>query len=431
MKETRQTMPALLRKLFRRAGFGLLGGILALLLGELFFRLNPYQLPPWYLATLPHGGYQLLHPGVLEETPIGAVPLPLLFARPSSGPVPVLQGSVTRGMVRAQDSPDSEDFPTLVFHQDDLGFAAPGTREGSEDILFIGDSFTVGTGFSDPPGLQLRLHKETGLSIRNLGLPGIGPQRQEFLLSKLGLAGHPQAVIWFFFGGNDIQDEERLERLKANGVELYTERPQAGGLPKSLLLDLMRTWWSSRRPNSAAPLPGFQFPGQPARPLWFGPSLLRAQLLSEQELAQSPGWNSSQEVLRRVSRELAQRGVPFLLVYVPSKPEVYLRYVEPDPGLFRKMLTFDRRLDPELSEEQLWEKALRNSGTLERMLAEFAGGEGIEFLSLTPSLQKQAAEGQLGYFCADSHWQPRGQAVALEPLKTWLNSVLGNGDERR
>jgi hypothetical protein len=396
---------------------------LSLLAAELLFRGFPRLLPPWYRQTLPVGGIELIEPGVLARTPVEGVPLPYGWnsGRRISGPVP--RDLQHMGLVAPADNPDPKRYPEISYRCDGNGFLNPRDLQRADAVL-VGDSFTVAAGVLEPAGLQSLLTEATGLKLWNLAVPGIGPLREEWLLNQVGLALRPQAVIWFFFGGNDLADATRVERYRRGGLRTHADLVPGAHLPRLLTMEVLCEGVKrvARRKSSVTGVPGlvFETPSGSER-IWFLPGHLRRLRTDRETVASSLGWAVTSDVFRRVSHQLERRSVELLVVFVPSKAQVYLPFVKRDPELVHRMASHDLQISQE--PVPFLEHALRNRGAVETLLGDFCRENGISFLSLTPRLEALAASGGLGYLTADTHWNATGQATALEPLQTFLARI--------
>ncbi len=415
----------------RRACFRLLTAALVsatcLLALEGFVRVFPLVLPAWYRSTFPLAGIELFHRGILAETPINGVPIPYRFGAPDDyhGGAPF----DLQAMGLAGENPDLERYPDVHFHYDRWGLTNPRDLE-SADVLLVGDSFTGAMGALSPPGLQATLRQSTGLTMFNLGIPAIGPQREAWLLDNLGLARDPKAVIWFFFGGNDLADAAAVARHQSRGALTYGDLFSDFSWPRSLLLDLVgKTAARHRLPEqgmpekTTTPVPGFSFPASGGdRSLWFHPRYLRELTRTRDQLEADPGWGITTRVLTRVAAGLARRSIRLLVVYLPSKPQVYLPWVRQDKALALRMASFGSRTAVADSADDFWRPATENRGNLDALLNQFCETRGIDFISLTEPLTDLARRGELGYFAADTHWNEVGQGAAVKPLTRWLSS---------
>src|SRR5262249_516173 len=57
--------------------------------------------------------------------------------------------------------------------------------------------------------LQARLSRP----VANLGVAGYGPMQELVVLKREGARLKPSVVVWFFFEGNDVYDDENFEAL--------------------------------------------------------------------------------------------------------------------------------------------------------------------------------------------------------------------------
>ncbi len=422
-----------MRALFIRCAALGLGTALCLAGLEVTLRAFPRLLPLSYRFTLPLHGIELVHPGILERTPVDAVPLPYYQLAGSAYEGSPPQDLQALGLVGADRNPDRERFGTIALRNDAHGLPNESVLEAA-DVVLVGDSFAVSAAVLSPAGLQRRLAQATGLSVYNLGVPAIGPQRELFVLREIGLAMRPRAVIWLFFGGNDVQEAGRVASHLENDVETYADLFSGYVRPRSLVFDLLR-WglreWSpgagspgARHPQQGEPVPPFTFHSREGPvPLWFAPEYLRNLIRTEAEWMADPGWQEVERVLGEIAK-LRGLGAATLLVYVPSKPEVYLRHVDKDEALFHRMASWDLPAPLEGPPEELWRSAIAQGGNLDHVLATAAAAQGIDYLSLTPVLDAAAAKGILAFLQADTHWAPDGQQVAAEPLVAWLEGAL-------
>ncbi len=279
---------------------------------------------------------------------------------------------------------------------------------------------------SSPAGLQVELQERTGLAVYNLGIPSVGPRREAFLLDAVGLGLRPRYVVWLFFGGNDVDEAHRLLQWQEKGIDTYAQLYPGFTYPRSYLADLVAAAVDrrsgTRQPEKPTPLPPFLLApaGQPPSPIWFHPTYLRNLRRSGEDWQTHPGWAATRATLTRVSTVLEDRGIRLLLVYVPSKPQVYLPHVEENAALLRRTASFGRDLPLAETPEELWDSALRNRGSLERLLAGFAEHQAVDFLTLSALFAEAARAGTLCYLSADTHWNDVGQILAVEPIVEWL-----------
>ncbi len=395
------------------------------ILTELGLRAFPGLLPRRYLALFPMHGVEFFEPGILERTPIQGLPLPLVTG-PHRGPPPA--DLVALGIAPAGEGSDARAFPDVEIPADSLGLPNPSELERA-DLVLIGDSFAVAMGAVRPRGLQARLAERTGLTVFDAGVAGVGPVQERWLVEEVALAKRPRCVLWFFFSGNDVTAsyEPLLHRRegRTTWAQAYAERRK----PLLVLPDLVRSWVRRPAASEHPALPGFRFRLADGReqPLWFHPDHVRQLGWSRAEWEAHPVWEAVQQELCAARDACERKEARFLLVYLPSKAEVYLPRVERDPALV--LSTAGATLAEPLAVEpqEFLVKLLANRHALEELVREFCAAEELPFLSATPALEALAERGQLGYLVTDTHWQDAGQEALLEPLLEFLRreKVIG------
>jgi hypothetical protein len=403
----------------------------ALVALELALHLAPGLLPPAYLARFPGNGTEFFHPGILARTPVEGVLLPHL-ASAHHGPPPA--DLVELGLAPAEGAAaDAREFPVVELPADALGF--PNAKDYPQaELVLVGDSFGVAAGARAPEGLQAALERATGLRVCNLSLAGVGPVQERWLVETQALARAPRAVLWLYYSGNDLTAsyEPLLARRDGHGTwaEAWPERAKPSLYLPGVLEALLRPRPAHPQAGTpeAEPLPGFAFPlplagaGGGAQPVWFEPETLRQCGWTRAEWEAHPVWAPVQAELRAARDACAARGARLLLVYLPSKPELWLPLVPPEPELARRTIGFLGNPAPPLEPAALYARLLANRHAHEELLRDFCAAESIPFLSATPALEAQAARGELGYLAADTHWQARGQLALLEPLLAFLRA---------
>lgn len=412
---------------------------------EVVLRLNPGLTPNWYKKKYPPNAIEVFYPGTLAKTPISGVPIPYdLGPRYIKQKGKVFSDIAGRGLLDPTQNPDLLKYNQIEFRIDKNGFINPDDI-ARPDIVFIGDSFTFATGSIHPKGLLLQLEQAADLKILSIAVPGIGPQREEWLLNNIVLPLKPKAVIWFFFGGNDIDDAEHIENYRAENIQNYAQIYKQPSAPRIITLDLIyeftKTKFSEYKEHKNKEknyLPGFVLNNDNQEELlWFLPEYIKRLSLKKTFLNNSRGWQITKEVLLRVSENLKHHNIKFLVVYIPSKPQVYLPYLDKDLELIHRYFKYPENIKYRQYDDKdnliykegsnrNWNASLENRNNLEEIVKKFCESEKISFLSLTPQLENLASQGQLGYFSADTHWNEIGQSTAVKPLKKWINKNLKN-----
>jgi hypothetical protein len=408
------------------------GGVL---FAELSLHIAPSLLPRSYRAGFPANGCEFFHPDVFETTPIEGVLLPHL-ASAHDGPPPA--DLVEMGLAR-DNLFDRQAFPRVELPADALGF--PNTRTHERvDLVFVGDSFGVALGARSPEGLVAALERTEGLAIANLSLAGIGPVQERWLIETRALTLAPKAIVLFYFSGNDLTASYEPFLARRDGKRTWQEAWPERRKPFWILPDLVsKALRTAPPPLVGTPLSGFRFPRADGSTLevWFHPDYLRQLGWSRADWEAHPVWAPVQTELRGARDACTSHGVRFLLVYLPSKPEVLLPYVERNTELARRTIGALGIPPPAGSADELYAALLANRHAQEELIRDFCARENIPFFSATLALEAQAACGELGYLASDTHWQSLGQAALLEPLRAFLRGegLLGedsgaNGEDR-
>lgn len=407
-----------MKRLAVRLGLALLAALLAL---ELALHLFPALLPRAYLAGFPGNGTEFFHPDVFAHTPVEGVLLPHLAAA-HAGPPPA--DLVEYGIAPRDADDDARAFPVVELPADALGFPNASERTRCE-LLLVGDSFGVAAGVRRPEGLQAALERASGAVVHNLALAGLGPVQERWLLETRGLALEPRAVVWLYYSGNDLTASFEPLLARRDGHATWAEAWPERRRPRLYLADLLaKVLRGAPAGPGREPLPGFRFTRADgsAQPVWFEPETLRQLGWSRAEWEAHPVWAPVQTQLVAVRDICRARGVRFLFVYLPSKPEVLLPSVERDPALARRTIAFFGNPAAPEDDDALWDALLANRHAQEELVSDFCARQGIPFLSATPALEAQARRGELGYLVADTHWQSAGQAALLEPLLAFLRA---------
>src|SRR5690606_10990730 len=139
----------------------------------------------------------------------------------------------------------------------------------------IGDSYVEGWYVSDDDTVARRLEAELHAPVANLGVAGYGTLQQQRVVCGDALERHPRVLVWCFFEGNDLYDDQRFEKYVCPTPGADAAAPGPGTAPPD--------------PDSAAPRPTH---GSPER------SFVRAALRALRRLAdplvpnQAPLWGT-------------------------------------------------------------------------------------------------------------------------------------------
>ena len=342
------------------------------------------------------------------------------------------------------------------FVTDALGFRNPESEPTATDVAALGDSFTDAMTLPAELTWPARLARLLGVSVRNYGTAGFGPGQELLVLKEHVRPRHPRRVVVGFFAGNDLLDAERFESFQrdgrsfaspargwrfkdeiarfdrlylmssyegASGLLAALEHQPAEGSPSRSVED-----YSGEDPTaSTTARPGYDrglFTVRVAdRVLQFAflPPYLNSLKLPRAELEASRGWQLTRRSYEEMARLVTAQGGELVVLFIPSKPQVYLPLLEASlpPAELRRALRLclaDQPQPPEL------EVVLRNRLALNDLMREFCAERGIVFLDLTAQLESEVRAGHNVYFPDDSHWNAAGHAVAAQALARRLRA---------
>jgi acetyltransferase AlgX (SGNH hydrolase-like protein) len=278
------------------------------------------------------------------------------------------------------------------------------------DIVVIGDSFIEGWRVSAADLLTSQLAKQLSLTVANLGQSHYGPQQELELLRRYGLRLHPKVCVWAFYEGNDLWDVEGYNRTTSNwerfSKKLHSFKQRS--FTRNALLAVKRILDSMRRSDDAveAELRKQIFSG-----VFEGPEGRKTTMIFVRDW-HPPLSASEYEALREVPAILSQaselcraNGAKFLLVFIPTKFQVYGRLTELNANT----------KPPNWVIDDLRER-------LEAVIREDLPD--VNFLDLTMALTKEAKQGSLVYFPQrDTHWSPEGHRVAAIAIAQFLEAM--------
>ena len=217
----------------------------------------------------------------------------------------------------------------------------------------------------------------------------------------------PRVVVWSFFGGNDLSDYRRYERMKAEwatvsaSVHGFTQRSFA----KNVLRSIRRLW---AEPEKAAEAPyGRCLAGREA-PLAGLSFYYRSRALTAED---ARTLDQAFVEIERVARVVEDRRAHLIVVYIPTKFEVY-------DGLCRFSPT---------SPVNDWVASDLRVRLAQRVEARLPGAS---FVDLTDRLRRAARERGVVYLSDDTHWTPLGHRVVAETLWDAARPVLAQPGTR-
>ena len=308
------------------------------------------------------------------------------------------------------------------------GFRNPLPEKATYNIVALGDSFTRASGVATP--WPQKLAEYTGMDALNLGEVGFGPQDELEILRQYGLKKRPQWVIMAYFEGNDLYDAAAYEQANPFLLARFA---------RHILARSLQVWPTSMgdRAPAAVTTPSYHYPititiEDTKLEMAFFSYYITWLSASREAIEASQNYRLVRETILKM-RELSEAaGARFLLVYMPSKPHVYLPYLNDAETLSRVFtdvptlelneagfLQFmDQTATPELTRQYMDDQA--------HLLADFAAEQNIVFLDLTPYFQEEAGAGAELYYPFDTHWNQRGHNLAAQTIAKYIADPLTN-----
>jgi hypothetical protein len=325
------------------------------------------------------------------------------------------------------DFADENEKGTMTF--DSIGFCNPERDDPHRsriDVVALGDSFGCSILLDFGAIWVSQIAARTGLPVLNLGRGGIGPYEYVQLLMNFGLPKNPEVVVMQIYEGNDLRDSRRYhEHVEAarSGRKLYQDagdrRRDAIDYERVLDVPIVR---HSRAMNliivavsegvaglarlaagDTRSSENFRYViGFPERRVG-----MNVQNADESEVRQARAvragpidLNVFDGALERLAELAEKHDFTPLVTYAPSAHTAYGEIVEFEDDSLRELM-------PWMSETQ--------RTYLRRRCEEL----GLEFLDLTPSLQRAArmlGPDRLLYYPVNIHWTAEGNRVVSETV---------------
>jgi hypothetical protein len=294
-----------------------------------------------------------------------------------------------------------------TFSTDGRGFRNPIDLTRA-DIALVGDSYIEGAYVSDQETAAVRLQEQLGRPVANLGVSGYGSLQELKVIEKYAVPLGPKMVAWFFFEGNDLDDDQSFENAMAyqRGVPAPPDTPVSAaqrwraGVERSFTVNaftVLRKWSDPLVPNSIDSFGWFRDRDGTSHRFYFY-DFYATRTLGPYEQQR---FETTMAAFRRGAEICRQHGIRLLAVYIPIKFRVY-----------GDLCTY-----PTGSRCVGWKP-----WNLEAQFAAFSRSAGIEFLSLTEPMHRAAAAGQVLYAPEDSHWSAAGHrfvAAEIAKLVNW------------
>jgi hypothetical protein len=287
------------------------------------------------------------------------------------------------------------------------------------EIVLVGDSY-LAMGEEDASTLSERLRAVSGRATFNLARSWYGPHQYLALLKRYGLALRPKAVLFGFYAGNDIVDIREYHRwLREHRYYYYADHAQrpffvryaialadTGAFLRETITKGLARQTRPVAPGEVHPNLGIIQVGARAVPMVFGewnPEGSAEQLLASAE------WQALHALLTEFHDLCQAAGILPVLLYIPSKSQVYAEHATAHSG--QRFLQAAARQRP-----------IRTN--MVEALTTLAQRVELPLINLLPAFEQQAAAGRLLYYPFDSHWNGEGiQAAAAaiwQALQPWL-----------
>jgi lysophospholipase L1-like esterase len=320
---------------------------------------------------------------------------------------------------------------------------------GRFDVAALGDSFTDATTMEVGASWPTQLEQRLGVTVQNYGTAGFGPQQELLVLKDVVAAHKPRVVVLGFFAGNDIFDAEVFHAFERSGGA--AQRPAPGWRIKEVI-SRADTWyitaalgtsfhWLRSHPSTevlaaeAAPItrspavrdgrPSFDG-GMFAVPIhgrllpWaFMPPYLNTLNFAEGELTARAGWALTREAIREMQRVSQSFGAQFIVMFIPSKSQVYFPLVE--QAFARDAIIAAFRFYLSGSQRPIDLDAMRRNRLAQNaLMRRFCQQAGIPLVDVTAALEARVRAGENMYFPDDAHLNEGGQSVVADMLAAFV-----------
>lgn len=289
----------------------------------------------------------------------------------------------------------------ITFTTDSKGF-----RNASDltqaDVALLGDSYVEGWGISDDETISARLSATLHRPVANLATAGYGSLQELKVLERDALPLGPQVVGWFFFEGNDLDDDQNFENAMIDRPS--GSRGSAPSPPEPLarrwrdfedrsftwnLFQQLRQTTDRLVPNRIATYGWFRDSANVSHQIYFY-DFYATRPFTDFERARL---QVTAATLGQASDDCRRHGAELVVYFVPIKFRVYRDSVTFPPG----------------SPCEKW-----TPWDLESDLKRLCERLGVRFISLTGPMRQAAHRGVLLYQPADSHWNAAGAAFVAD-----------------
>jgi hypothetical protein len=298
----------------------------------------------------------------------------------------------------------------LLWDQD--GFRIPANPAETYDVIALGDSFTEAPNVAFP--WTDTLAKNSGLSVRNLGVRGYGPFEETIVMQEYGAASDAKYTILGYFEGNDIANIQSFDRT------LY-ELPE-----------------DARNRDENLTIANWTFDDDLEGPYKYPVTVeLNGELL-DMVFLEGYIWALNADLddyvnaheLDVIAEQWAQMDTAndacFIVAYFPEKAHIYLPYVVPEhqDRILQNAYAFnaidDQWLHMTKAPDLTYDVLLARLNNQRDPIQQLANSHGYPFVDLTPAFQAYAAQGEALFYTYDTHPNQAGQNLAGEVIADFL-----------
>jgi hypothetical protein len=290
------------------------------------------------------------------------------------------------------------------------------------EIVLVGDSF-LAMGEDDAHTLSERLHTVSGRATFNLSRSWYGPDQYLELLKRYGLALRPKVALLGFYAGNDIEDMREYRRwLREQRYYFYADHAQrpffvryaiaiadTGAFLRGTIAKRLARQAPAVAPGEIHPHLGVLQVGAQLVPMVFtgwNPEGSAEQLLATE------AWQALHALLTEFRNLCRASGILPVLLYLPTKSQVYAEYATEHSG--RRLLQAVARQRP-----------IRTN--MAEAITTLAQAVELPLINLLPHFDRQAEAGKLLYYPFDEHWNTGGIQAAAEYIWRELQPQLAVG----
>jgi SGNH hydrolase-like domain, acetyltransferase AlgX len=273
------------------------------------------------------------------------------------------------------------------------------------DIAVIGDSY-IEFGESDETIFTEILHRETGLSVLNLGRGWYGPYQYLELLKRYALNPSPKYVFFCFFAGNDFNDITQYEVWKAGGkYNFYRDLDNQSIISRFVLATSdvffylkqeIKRVLNMKADNVRSDLSKFGIIqiGNKKVPMVF--SRWEKEVINEQ-------LSAMKSIISEFKSICYENDIIPVLIYIPTATQVYAELYSPD------------------SNSQFIDRVMNNPDNPSlQAIATLVTQLNIDFINLLPVFKQRAADGYLLYYPFDTHWNIEGRRTAASFIASYF-----------